>query len=159
MKQSIIKNKAVSYLILAILAAFIAGCQTSPDKQQIGAVAGGVLGGVLGSNIGEGKGKTAAIIAGTMAGAMLGGTIGQYMDETDQIKMQHALEQNRTNQVSAWHNQNTGRDVSVTPMRTYKNADGLDCREYTTTINIDGRQQTATGTACRAADGSWKVTG
>jgi hypothetical protein len=33
-----------------------------------------------------------------------------------------------------------------------------DCREFQQTIVIDGRAQPAHGTACRQADGSWRVT-
>lgn len=149
-------NKIAIGLIAGALALAVAGCQTPPDKQQTGAVVGGVLGGVLGSQVGEGKGKTAAIIAGTLVGAVIGGEVGKYMDQTDQLKAQQALETNKTNQVSSWHNPDTGRDVSVTPTRTYKSS-GQDCREYTTTVTIDGKKQTAYGTACRQPDGTWQV--
>lgn len=149
-------NKIAIGLIAGALALAVAGCQTPPDKQQTGAVVGGVLGGVLGSQVGEGKGKTAAIIAGTLVGAVIGGEVGKYMDQTDQLKAQQALENNKTNQVASWHNPDTGRDVSVTPTRTYKSA-GQDCREYTTAVTIDGKKQTAYGTACRQPDGTWQV--
>ncbi|MFP5344247.1 MAG: RT0821/Lpp0805 family surface protein [Gammaproteobacteria bacterium] len=149
-------NKIALGLIAGALTLSLAGCQNPPDKQQTGAVVGGVLGGVLGSQVGEGKGRTAAIIAGTLVGAVIGGEIGKYMDQTDQLKAQQALENNRINQVSSWHNPDTGRDVSVTPTRTYKSA-GQDCREYTTTVTIDGKKQTAYGTACRQPDGTWQV--
>jgi hypothetical protein len=33
-----------------------------------------------------------------------------------------------------------------------------ECREFQTTIVIDGQRQPAHGTACRQADGSWRVT-
>ncbi|MCL4315270.1 MAG: RT0821/Lpp0805 family surface protein [Gammaproteobacteria bacterium] len=149
-------NKITIALAAGALTLSVAGCQNPPEKQQTGAVIGGVLGGVLGSQVGEGKGKTAAIIAGTLVGAVIGGEIGRYMDQTDQLKAQQTLENNKNNQVASWHNPDTGRDVSVTPTRTYKSA-GQDCREYTTAVTIDGKKQTAYGTACRQADGTWQV--
>jgi len=45
----------------------------------------------------------------------------------------------------------------VTPTKTYQTANGTYCREYQTTVLIDGKQERATGTACRQADGSWRV--
>jgi surface antigen len=150
-------NKISLLLVTGLLALGLVGCQTPPDKQQTGTVVGGVLGGVLGSNIGGGKGRTAAIIAGTLVGAVIGGEVGKYMDKTDQMNAQHALEHNPTNQVASWHNPDTGRDVSVTPTRTYQNTTGQNCREYTTAVTVDGQKQTAYGTACRQSDGSWKI--
>lgn len=40
---------------------------------------------------------------------------------------------------------------------TYRSRSGRLCREYRTTIIIDGRPQPAYGTACQMADGSWQV--
>lgn len=150
-------NKITTALVAGLLTLAVAGCQTPPDKQQTGAVVGGVLGGVLGSNVGDGRGQTAAIIAGTLVGAVIGGAVGKSMDQTDQLKAQQALENNKINQATSWHNPDTGRDVAVTPTRTYTSASGQNCREYTTAVTIDGKKQTAHGTACRQADGSWKI--
>jgi hypothetical protein len=36
-------------------------------------------------------------------------------------------------------------------------ASGGDCREYQSTVTIDGRPQRAFGTVCRQPDGSWRV--
>lgn len=151
-------NKITTALAVGLLALTVAGCQTPPNKQQTGAVVGGVLGGVLSSNVGKGRGQTAAIIAGTLVGAVIGGEIGKYMDQTDQLKAQQALENNKVNQVASWHNPDTGRDVAVTPTRTYKEpSTGQNCREYTTVVTVDGKKQTAYGEACRQSDGSWKI--
>ncbi len=151
-------NKIAMGLIAGALTLSLAGCQTPPDKQQTGTVVGGVLGGVLGAQVGKGSGRTAAIIVGTLAGAVIGGSVGASMDQTDQLKAQQALENNRTNQVSNWHNPDTGRDVTVQPTRTYTSGTtGQTCREYTTTVTVDGKKQQAHGTACRESDGSWKI--
>ena len=47
-----------------------------------------------------------------------------------------------------------GRYGSVVPGPAYVR-DGRNCRAYTHTIYIDGRPQTARGTACRNPDGTW----
>ena len=131
----------------------LTACQTT--NENTGQVLGGVLGGVLGSQVGGGKGKTAAIIAGTIAGAYFGGKIGKTMDTGDKQKAYDSLEHNQTNQASSWNNPDSGNDYTVTPTKTYSSASG-PCREYSTEVVIDGRRETATGTACRE-NGSWRV--
>ena len=51
-------------------------------------------------------------------------------------------------------NGDSGRYGSVVPGPSYQDR-GRNCRAYTETIYIDGRPQTARGTACRNPDGSW----
>ena len=87
---------------------------------------------------------------------MLGGHIGQSMDEVDRMKMSRALETCQTNQTTRWVNPDNGNRYSVTPKRTYSRH-GQPCREYTTTAIIGGKKQEIYGTACRQADGSWRV--
>ena len=119
-------------------------------------VIGGVLGGVLGAQVGKGHGKTAAIIVGTLAGAAIGGAIGKSMDDTDRLKTAHALESVRTGVPSTWRNPDSGNDYTVTPTKTYDSAT-QPCREYTIDAQIGGKKEEVYGTACRQADGSWKV--
>jgi len=150
-------NRLLTILLLG-LTLVVGGCAENPNNEQSGAVIGAILGGIAGSNVGEGKGKTAATIAGTIAGALIGGRIGRYMDETDRLKAQQALERNRTHEPAHWRNPDTGYEYTVTPEKTYKRADnGEYCREYQTEVKINGRIQKAYGTACRQPDGSWKV--
>ncbi len=151
MKQKIL----LSTLLAATLS--VTGCATYQGQQeQAGMVIGGILGGVLGSQVGSGHGQTAAIIAGTMAGAAIGGAVGHSMDETDRMRTAQTLETVRTGVPSRWHNPDTGNDYTVVPTRTYETAQG-PCREYTMDAVIGGKKETVYGTACRQADGSWRV--
>lgn len=77
----------------------------------------------------------------------------QAMEDT----LQYTLENNRTNEAGAWVNPDTGRSGSLLPVRTFQNEDGQYCREYVTTIFIDGEEQQGYGTACRQPDGNWKI--
>ena len=43
------------------------------------------------------------------------------------------------------------------PQSTYQAPSGQYCREYQTTIVVNGRPESAHGTACREPDGSWRV--
>ncbi|WP_455235280.1 RT0821/Lpp0805 family surface protein [Thiogranum longum] len=127
-------------------------------NEQAGMVVGGVLGGLLGSEYDDhhGHGRTAAIILGTLAGAAIGGAIGRSMDDTDRLKTAHALENVRTGVPSTWRNPDTGNAYAVTSTRTFETAGG-PCREYTIDAQIGGRTEQVYGTACRQADGSWRV--
>ncbi|MBF0168463.1 MAG: glycine zipper 2TM domain-containing protein [Alphaproteobacteria bacterium] len=134
--------------------------QNNP-KQTGGAILGGIAGGVLGSQIGGGTGRTVAIIGGTLLGGLLGSEIGKSLDKADQAYMKSAEQKAYTAPVGqniAWNNPDSGHYGSVTPTREGRDTvTGAACREYKTAVNVDGRQETATGTACQQSDGSWKV--
>jgi len=85
----------------------------------------------------------------------LAGAEQQAMADT----LQHALEYNQTSQTADWVNPDTGRSGAVVPVRTYENAQGQPCREFTTTIIIGDREEQGYGTACRQPDGSWQLVG
>lgn len=150
----IIRHILISGIIAASMIS--TGCQTAPSNQNTGQIVGGVVGGILGSQIGGGRGKTAATIAGVLVGAYIGGNIGRSMDANDQRKAYDALENNPSNQPSTWHNPDSNKDYTVTPTSSYNTAEG-PCREYTTEVVIGGQSEIATGTACREADGSWRI--
>lgn len=147
--------KIITASILTCAIFNLTGCD-SMTKQDVGTMTGAVAGGLVGSTIGKGGGQILAIGAGAVAGAYLGNMIGKNMDETDKLKTQMAIEQNKSNQSTNWVNPDTGTRYSVTPKRTYKKANQY-CREYTMTATIDGKQQKTYGTACRQPDGGWKV--
>lgn len=148
------KQTALSIPLIAALV--LPGCAAEGPREQAGTVIGGVLGGVLGAQVGGGHGQTVAIIAGALAGAAIGGAVGQSMDDNDRRKVAETLEGVRTGVPATWHNPDSGVDYSVTPTRTYETASG-PCREFTTEALIGGKRETVYGTACRQADGSWKV--
>lgn len=72
------KTKIVG--LLAIIALFVSGCETTLNETQSGALAGSALGAGLGAIIGEQSGKAGAGTAiGAGAGALAGGLIGEGM--------------------------------------------------------------------------------
>jgi surface antigen len=145
-----------NWLLILAVALLAAGCETPPTKQDQGVIIGAIVGGILGHQVGGGSGQTVATIVGTVAGAAIGGSIGRSMDETDRLKTAHALETVRTDVPTQWVNPDTGYEYTVTPTRTYEEETG-PCREYTVDAVIGGETQQIYGTACRQADGSWKV--
>jgi surface antigen len=130
-------------------------------KQTGGAVIGGAAGGLLGSKIGGGKGQLAATAIGALLGVFVGSEAGKSLDKADKIYAERTahstLETGKTGQTSTWTNPDSGHTGTVTPTRTYKTAEGKNCREYQQTVTIDGKTERAYGTACRQPDGSWKI--
>ncbi len=154
-----------SILSIAAWAMILAtgACATADGpKQQVAAIIGGVGGAVIGSQIGSGTGQLVAIAAGALIGAYVGSEIGASLDRTDrdmaERSAQDALEYNPDGRASGWDNPNTGHAGSTTPTTTYEDA-GAYCREYETAVVIDGRSETAVGTACRQSDGTWRIAG
>ncbi len=142
---------------LAFSVAVLAACTAPHSQQDTGMVIGGALGGVLGSQVGGGHGQTAAIIAGTMLGAAVGGNIGRSMDDTDRLKVGETLENVRTGVPTSWRNPDSGNQYTVVPTRTIESPGSAPCREYTVDGVIGGRREQVVGTACRQADGSWRM--
>lgn len=160
-------------LVGLIMASFLTACaqqggggmMTRSDggvsKAGVGTIAGGAAGAIAGSNIGGGKGRVAAIAIGTLLGAALGNNVGQSLDNADLAAYnntsQRALETAPSGQQVAWNNPDSGNYGTVTPVNVYQNDAGQYCREYSQTINVGGRQESAYGRACRQSDGTWKI--
>ncbi len=148
-------------VLLAVV--FLGSCAEMQDnpKQTIGTLLGAGVGALAGSQIGGGKGQMAAIAIGTLAGAWAGSEIGKSLDKADKMyaqrTSQNALEYNQVGQTSAWSNPDSGNSGTMTPVRTYQLASGENCREFETTVKIDGREEKAYGKACRGADGAWNI--
>jgi surface antigen len=156
-KEMNMKMKVIgASLVMAFL---ITGCEN--PKQAIGALGGGAAGGYLGSTIGSGRGQVVATAVGAVAGALAGGYVGQQLDKADRERAertyQSAFESCPMGKTSQWRNPDSGNYGTVTPVRTYQNPTGQPCREFTQTISIGGRLQEGHGTACREADGTWRI--
>tara|TARA_R100000808_G_C2138993_1_gene146973 strand:- start:311 stop:781 length:471 start_codon:yes stop_codon:yes gene_type:complete len=151
-------------LAIAIVASsvLLGGCAGTYSKQDTGTAAGALLGGGLAYGLGQNSSnKEIWTVLGIGLGAMLGNHIGQQLDERDRLMMgqsfQTALERAPDNQSSSWRNPNTGNSGYTMPTRTVVASNGTPCREFTQTVMIGGQSQQAYGTACRQADGSWKI--
>lgn len=149
-------NKLITMCLIALCSLSLAGCQTM-SNQDVGVLSGGIAGGVLGSTIGKGSGQILAIAAGTIAGAAIGGSIGRHMDDTDRIRLNRALDDNRLGQPAYWHNERYDADYEVVPTRNVSIRGNEYCREYRTVAVINGKRQHMYGTACRQPDGSWQA--
>src|SRR6266699_6587486 len=141
-----------------IVAITVAACAATPEtgqgaKENTGTLLGAVAGGLIGSQFGGGTGEhIAAGIAGAAIGGMIGNRIGAGMDDEDRRlaydAQVQALESGRSGAAVPWRNPDSGRYGTVVPGQAYQ-ANGLQCRQYTHTIYINGRPQIARGNACR----------
>ncbi len=152
-------KKMIATVLVA--AAALTGCaEGQGNKQTLGTIIGAGVGVLAGSQFGSGKGQWLAAAIGGMAGAYAGSEIGKVLDQNDrkmaQQTAQLALENNKTGQASSWRNPDSGNSGSATPISTYSEG-GRDCRKFESKVNVDGKSETATGKACRNADGSWTV--
>ena len=156
MRGGLLKGVAVVILV----ALMTSGCATmeANPKTTVGAAGGGLVGGLIAAAAG---GNPAAIAASVIGGILIGGMVGNLLDQRDKqmaAEAAHrAMETAPTGKPVAWKNPDSGHSGTVTPTKTYQTANGTYCREYQTTVLIDGKQERATGTACRQPDGSWRV--
>jgi surface antigen len=153
---------------LALIGATLAACAGNPEtgtgpRENTGTLVGSIAGAAVGSQFGGGTGeRVAAGVAGAVIGGMIGNRIGAAMDDEDKQRAYaaqvQALESGPSGAPVAWRNPDSGRYGSIVPGPAY-DSQGAKCRQYTHTIYIDGRPQTARGTACRGPDGTWNPVG
>lgn len=152
-------NKLIA---VGLMLPLLASCaQGAGDKQSLGTLIGAAGGGLAGAQIGRGKGQLAATAAGALIGALIGSEVGKSLDQADRMYMsqnrQNALETKKTGTRSTWTNPDSGHSGTVTPQPAIERSNGTYCREFQETVTIGGQEETAYGTACRQADGTWKI--
>ena len=139
----------------------MSGCAGTYNKATTGAALGALTGTALAYGLGKDSSKKNLwLIAGAAAGGLIGNNIGAKLDERDRLLLgktfQNTMETAPNNQVGGWNNPNSGNSGTVSPTQTIVAGNSV-CREFTTTINIGGELTQGYGTACRQADGSWKI--
>jgi surface antigen len=148
-------------IISAILALSLLGaCENAKVGQTTGAILGGIGGGLLGSQFGGGIGRVLMTSLGAALGAYAGSELGKTLDKADKEEILKAEEKASTAPVGetvAWSNPQSGKSGTVTPVSETRDAQGRTCREYQSTILVDGREEVVQGTACKQPDGSWSV--
>jgi surface antigen len=128
------------------------------NREEIGTLVGAAVGGYVGSRVADGDAKVVAIAGGAVIGAIVGGQIGRSMDKADHYCVGQALEYAEEGRPVSWTDSGSNARYRVTALETFKSGwEDQYCRRYRTTAVIDNREQTTTGTACRAPDGSWQM--
>ena len=148
---------------VVLLGAALAACASNPAPRDVGATLVGpgpaaVPDNDAGAPPSAGAANSAPV-TGVAIGSMIGTRIGAAMDDEDKRRAYaaqvQALESGPSGAPVAWRNPDSGRYGSVVPGPSYQQQ-GMNCRQYTHTIYIDGRPQTARGSACRNPDGTWE---
>lgn len=136
----------------------LAACEEGHEREQAGTLIGAAAGALLGSAVSD---SAVLVAVGAVAGAYLGGQLGRKLDERDrqylQTTTQNSLTKAPAGQTSRWANPDSGNSGTITPQKTFKNTEGQDCREFQQSVTVSGQTETGYGTACRQADGTWRV--
>ncbi len=141
---------------LGVVALVLAACAGEPgQKTGAGIATGALAGGLIGAATGRGPGS---VVAGALIGGVVGGTIGNALDEQDRRRAymaeMEALEYGGPGAPVSWRGER-GAYGTIVAGPPYAQGNFERCREYTHTIYIQGRPQSARGVACRNPDGTW----
>ena len=148
-------------IAMALVPLFLTACGPG-NKQGTGTILGAVAGGAAGAAIGGKNNRIPGLAIGAVAGGLLGNLIGADLDARDRqlasAAEYQALEYGQAGQATPWNNPNNQHRGQIVPGKPYQQGSSF-CRPYTHTIYVSGQPQTARGTACRGADGTWKTVG
>lgn len=135
----------------AAIALTIAGCASTGDtfdNRTAISLGSGAAGALVCNQVFKDRGSRSTLTA-------LCGVGGFFLGRAFTQKSNTVLESNSTGQSSTWNDPDAGQ-VTMMPTRTYYNESQAPCRDYSTTVTIEGEpSETMHGTACRQADGSW----
>lgn len=150
--------------VLSALA--LSGCAQTMDRVQTmnwmeiaGTLGGAAVGGYVGAQFGGGLGQTVF----TTAGVLMGGSAG-YVGARMMSQRDHALHEETTKKALAsanpgtpyhWNNPESGRSGMIRTGTAYRRPDGVQCREYRTSVVFDDGVASGNGAACQQADGQW----
>lgn len=116
-----------------------------------------LLSGCLTTGGGPALPKPPPVVRG-MQGGLAGISIGKNLETGDRraaLDAEYkALEYTTAGQAVSWKGEGAGISGQVVPGQPYR-VGSQDCRQYTHTILAGGASESARGTACRNADGSW----
>ena len=161
---------ASKFAAISIISFVLAACAGSPDamgpgpKENTGTLLGAGTGALLGAAVTGGStgNRLAGAAIGAGLGALIGNRMGAALDDEDKQRaydaQMDALERGTSGAPVSWKNPDSGRYGTVVPGPAYQES-GRNCRSFTHTIYVDGRPQTARGTACRNPDGTWTAIG
>ena len=157
------KSVATTLAVALVVPLTLTGCADDPNRQgeAVGEVAGTIVGILAGSRVGQGQGKLVAVAAGAIIGMYAGRALGHKFDLADQQMAENAQREAMDKPIKetvTWNNPDSGNSGTITPVRDGTNEKtGESCREFETTVTVDGQLERATGTACKQADGSWRI--
>ena len=151
------------FVMTALLASVaLTACSEGPGftGADLGTGLGAVGGAVIGSQIGGGSARTVFSVVGALAGAWAGNKVAKGMTAEDNKYYETAASRAAAAPVGqqiTWNNPSSGNQGTIVPVREGRDNTGSACREYQQTVTVGGKTERAYGTACKQADGSWKI--
>lgn len=131
------------------------------DNGLLGKLGGAAVGAVIGSQFGKGNGKLLAVGAGGLLGYFAGGYLMDQLSPPTRGAIQTAESRALdapVGQTISWNSPDSaGTRGTITPTRAGQDQFGRECKEFEHVVYIDGRRETAVGTACRGPDGRWQI--
>lgn len=150
----------ISPIVASVLAALlVVGCVAGPDgrvrpdpnvfsREGTVPVAAGLVGALVCNQLFKGHGSKEGWTA-------ICGVGGYFLGRSFVAQSNTVLERNRINESSSWTDPD-GRQVTMVPTETYYEG-STPCRQYRTTVEIEGETEILTGRACRQYDGTWRA--
>jgi Surface antigen len=131
------------------------------DNDLLGKLGGAAVGALAGSAIGKGTGNLLAIGAGGLLGYFAGGYLMDQLSPGSRTAVQSAETRALdapVGQTIRWNSPDAANTHgTITPIRAGQDQYGRECKEFQHKVIIDGRQENASGTACRGSDGQWQL--
>lgn len=163
-------DRTVGTVVGAVIGGVIGGqFGNDGDDHALGAVAGALLGGAVGNSAAGGRDCGYDSYARRGYGERYDARYDpryeddsyasyddSYADPYAEAAYYDAFENADPYERVNW-NDNRGRSNYVEARDWYADDNGRDCREFEQVIYVEGRRQTATGTACREDDGTWRI--
>jgi surface antigen len=128
------------------------------DRDRAGAALGAVVGGAIGAAASDGDDRLVAVLVGAAIGAVIGREIGDQMDDRDRACFGHSLELLEDGRRVSWDGVRRGMIYTLASDGRFMR-DGRVCRHFTLLRQLDGRQVTKRGSACRYGEGEWRMIG
>jgi surface antigen len=158
-----LKFKAWSNAVLVFAVALaLGGCDVtsagSGPSEGTGMLAGAFSSASNGSATGRASNAAAAAAANAALGGLIGNKLGASLNDEDRRLAYEAqidaLDRGAPGAPVPWRNPVSGRHGNIVPGPLYDQK-GAKCRGFSHTVTINGELETARGTACLGADGSW----
>lgn len=158
-------NPLRNVLLTSLATIFLAACAASSGSEGTGApppASGGLganaTGGLL---VAPDATPPPAATPVRLEGRLLDGPYVPLLSKSDFERAQRAalaaLESTPSGQTTIWRNPTNGHWGTLTPTRTYQDADGRYCRDYRQTITLGGQEHQGNGSACREPDAVWHI--
>ena len=101
--------------------------------------------------------QSGTVLGGIPVQRVIGGRIGPRLDITDQVCATEAHEHTATGTPVRWQTE-AGIPVTFTVTRSEDREGSRTCRDYEATAQFGSHADKVRNTACKEADGSWRVT-